>query len=95
MNEGHYPSADIDFIDNLLKSCGKIESVVNVGSTTSYLLKGTGRIGRRTVIVRKMANNTIDYDCATGIAIRIGKMGELLKWYEENRSWKEGGYFVK
>ena len=93
MNEGHFPSVDIDFIDYLLKSCGKVENIVKVGSTIAYLLKGTSHIGKRTLIVRRIANNTVDYNCATGIAIRVGKMGELLKWYEDNRQWKEGEYF--
>lgn len=24
----------------------------------------------------------------------MGFMGELLKWFEENRDWKEGAYIV-
>lgn len=94
MNEEHYPTVDIEFIINLVRTSDKVESVENVGSTTAFLLRGTSAIGKRTVLVRKLSNNSMDYISASGIAIRIGKMGELLKWYEVNKKWREGGYFV-
>lgn len=96
MNDGHYPSVDIEFLVRLIESCDKIENdTTNIGNTTAYVIRGTSHIGKRTITIRKIPHHTVDYMFATGIAIKIGKIGELMKWYEENRNWKEGGYFVK
>ena len=46
---------------------------------------------KRHVTIREF-DGIVNFEQATGKAILFGFMGDLLKWFDENRDWKEGGY---
>lgn len=88
----NYPTVDLDFIVDLLKTKVKCLGILTEGKTTSYILKGAGPIAKRIICIRQVGGQ-VDFEFATGAAIRMKCMPELLKWLEENRKWKDGSYF--
>ena len=92
-SEEHLPTVDYDFMFNLISSCNKVIDNIVVGSTTAFVLQGLSPSHKRTIYLRKTDDGQIPFMKATAICIRLSEMGELLKWYEENRSWKDGAYF--
>ena len=95
MPENYHPTIDISFIESEINKTGKIilDSKVNVGKTTIFVLKGDKPIFKRNILLREIAPGQIHFIQATGIAIKLSFMGNLLKWLEDNRGWKEGEYF--
>ncbi len=90
-----YPSVSYEFILGLLNSCVKVIDKIEVGATTAFVLAGTSPSHKRTLYLRKTGDEEIPFMKATAICYKIAKMGELLAWYEENKSWKDGAYFEK
>jgi hypothetical protein len=95
MPDPHYPTVDIDFIDSQMLKSGKLipNGRLKVGNTTTYVLAGPQPVIKRTITVREDENQQVQYEQATGLAARFLFIGSLLHWFEENRDWKEGGYF--
>lgn len=87
-----YPKVDLVFLVELLKTKAKCQGVINEGKTTSYIIRGTDPIAKRIVCIREI-DGLVDFEFATGAAMRMKCMPELLKWLEENRKWKDGAYF--
>lgn len=84
-----HPNVDITFIIELLTSSNKVEKIHTQGSTTFYVLKGTQPIASRMIPIRSN-NGTVDFEYATGLAIKLKKMSELLAWLKENRGYNHG-----
>lgn len=95
MEDGHYPTIDEDFLLDLIIKSPKIdpESHINVGSSHTFNLKGDKPIYKRHINIRSK-DGQFTYLDATGKAIVLGFMTELLKWLEKNRNWKDGAYFI-
>ena len=93
MAKNYHPSASYDFIIDKIINSGKVikNSLDIVGSSTMIIEKGTSAIFKRTVTIRTI-DNEVPFNLATGLAIRFGFMGDLLKWFEEKKGWKEGDY---
>ena len=91
----HHPSVDIEFIIEKLIKSGKIvpESLRRIGNTSTLIVKGTRAIYKRTIVLRCDNNDEVNFNQSAGLAARFNFMGELLKWFEENKDWKEGDYF--
>jgi len=96
MSRDPYPSCDVNFfIAELLKS-PKIDSdtLSNVGSTHTVLLKDKKPLHKRTIMFREH-NGEVGFMDATGNAALYGFMPELLEWFEDNKGWKAGAYIDK
>ncbi len=85
------PSVDIDFFISLLKDNPKVQVMLNVNDTHSYIIKGNAALGKRMMLIRATKGN-VDLEFATGAAIRLKCLPELLQWLEQNRGWKDGAY---
>lgn len=92
MSDTHYPTVDPDFFHQCVTTSDRFIDHIEIGNSIGYVLKGRGPMGTRVLNVRKLKNNQIGFDTATGAAIRLGFMSQLLTWFEENRGWKNGGY---
>lgn len=55
------------------------------------MINGNQALHKRMIIIREN-NGQINFEQASSLAIRFSFMGELLKWLESNRNYKEGGY---
>lgn len=87
----YYPTVDIDYIVSMVKESGKVEGTVRIGKTTAYILKGKKPIPARMVIISE-SSGQVPYMFATGTAIKLKCNDKLMKWFEDNRNWKDGGY---
>lgn len=94
MSDDHYPFIDYIYLESLLEKSPKVIDSITVGSTRAFVLEGTAPSHKRTLYLRRTADGQIPYYKATGIAIRIGCLGELSSWYEINKNWKDGAYIV-
>jgi hypothetical protein len=92
MSNVNLPTVDIDFFVKLVSQNSRIK-IITYGSSTAYIIGGSKPIGQRIVIIRVIAGQ-VDFDFATGTAIKLKCMPDLLKWFEVNRKWKDGAYFV-
>jgi hypothetical protein len=97
MADIYYPNVETSFIIDCAKETGKLEEngVVRIGKTISFIIKGHQAIFKRTCLIRELDAGVISYENATSTAIRLGFMGKLLLWFEENKGWKDGGYIEK
>ncbi|HEY8659606.1 MAG TPA: hypothetical protein VIL78_11245 [Hanamia sp.] len=91
--EDHLPTIDFNVLHNFILSTEKIQSHYVAGTTTLYIKIGPQELGKRKIYVRSI-NDQVNFNRATSAAIQLGFIGELLNWYENNRNWKDGGYFV-
>lgn len=91
-----YPSISTDFLDDIITDTTKNPLVekVKVGSTTLYVTHNTKALHKRTILLRELKKGQVSFELATALAIKFNFMGELLKWLEENRNWKDGAYVV-
>lgn len=90
----YYPTTDAAFLNYLCATSPKLESVEHVGDTFIYVLKGEGPEFKRTLYVRTTKIGVLDYYASFYIAFRLRRMNELTDWWEQNRNWKDGAYFV-
>lgn len=96
MPDNHYPSTDIDFIQQHIVASGKLvaDGIIKFGSTTTYVVAGPQAVYKRSILVRELEVGQVCFEQATGLAIRFSFIGALLEWMEVNRNWKEGAYIV-
>lgn len=96
-HNNYHPSIDKDFIICKILECPKIDpnSQLSVGNSITFLLKGNKPIHKRQVMIRYDNNNEVPFDKAMALAIKHSFIPELLFWLEENKSWKQGNYFIK
>lgn len=92
--DSHYPTVDKNFIEQQIRKNNNILESVTIGSSTAYVLVGSKPVMKRTYLVRELEPGVVDYYSATGLAIKLGFMGALLDWFEQNRNWKDGAYVV-
>lgn len=97
MTDNFYPAASRDFILDCAINSGKLEDdgIIVIGSTTNFILKGPQAIFKRTCAFRELEVGEVTFEQATALAIRIGFMGKLLEWFEQNKNWKDGAYLEK
>ena len=79
----------------MLQKSNKIisSSIKKVGDFTySFIRNGEQPLFKRQGIITCNSSDEVNFDQATSLAIRYGFMGELLKWFEKHKSWKEGAY---
>lgn len=97
-----YPTVDISFIVEQMEATGMLEENGHVvfSKSHAFIFEGHKPLHKRRVYVREFdspeyAEAQVSFMNATGIAIIYGFMGELLKWFERERNWIEGGYSAK
>ena len=97
MADSFYPSIDISALESFIINTDKIEhnSKIKVGDTTVFVEKGQQAIHKRIIVMRELQQDEICFEIATAIALRLKFLGNLLRWYEENRNWKDGAYIEK
>src|SRR5690554_4500796 len=93
MEEGYMPGIPAEALCEIIESSEKIIETISVGSTFAFILKGSTYIGKRTITLRKGVGD-IDYEYAIGVAVRAGVLAQCMSWFEKNKAFKEGGYFV-
>lgn len=96
MSDIFYPTVDIQFLETQIIASGRVipQSKIHVGSTTTFMLIGTQAFYKRLILIRELTPNQVSYEQASGLAIRIGFIGNLMDWLEKNKNWKEGAYIV-
>ena len=96
MEDENLPNVDATFIIQKILDSNKVipDSKLKIGDTTTFVAVGDKPMHKRHITLREF-DGMINFDQATGKAILFGFMGDLLTWFEENRDWKEGGYFVR
>lgn len=95
MHDAFYPSVDLAFIESEIINSGKVidTSKIKVGNTTVFVLIAERKaMYKRLIVLRELTPNEISFEMATGLAINLKFMGNLLRWLEENRNWKDGAY---
>lgn len=92
MSDPHYPTIDLQFLEQCAEACGKIQGTVKIGDTVAFVLEGDKALHKRFIVVRQLEANQITFENATGLAIRLNFMGKLLAWLETNKGWKDGAY---
>lgn len=90
--DDHYPLITKNALHNLILNSSKLERTIKIGETVAYILTGKRSISKRIHLIRD-TDGYVGFNHATGISICFGCMTGLLKWYEENKNWKDGGYF--
>lgn len=96
MEENSYPTVTLEFLTTKILNSSQIieNSEVKVGNTTTFMLKGSQEMRKRIILIRCTNDGEVNFGQASGLAIRLRFMGDLLDWFLENRNWKEGGYVV-
>lgn len=93
LNQGP-PSVDVSFFIFMLKKSSKVVGIIENGSSTAYIVRGAKQfVAGRIIPIRNTAGQ-VDYEFATGTAIKLKCTDELLEWFRVNRNWKDGGYFT-
>lgn len=97
MADPHYPSVDIDFIQEKVIASEKLaeDGILKVGNTTAFILEGNNAVHKRTILIRELQPGQVCFEQATALAIKFSFLGNLLTWLEDKRNWKEGAYIVK
>ena len=96
MDEYLYPSVAFDFLKSKILNSGQIveNSEVKVGNTVTFILKGSQEMRKRIILIRCTDNGEVNFNQASGLAIRLRFMGDLLNWFLIEKQWKEGGFVV-
>lgn len=94
MDEYVHPSVTLEFLKVKILSSNMIleNSEIRVGNTTTFMLKGSQAMTKRLIVIRCNENGDVNFGQASGLALRLRFMGDLLVWFLENKHWKEGGY---
>jgi len=90
----YYPSVDLSFIEDKINKSGWVipNSQRKVGKTTMFVLTGTQPIHKRLILVRELEAGQVTYEQATGIAIKLGFLSEVMEWLRINKQWVEGAF---
>lgn len=96
MIDPHYPTIDIDFIVGFVSKSDKIieNSLIEVGNTKCYILKGDKSLHKRRVLIRQFNSNQVSLEYSVTLAVKFNFLGELMNWLENNRKWKDGAYII-
>lgn len=98
MSQDYHPTVTVQYLISKLENHPKIikGSIQKVGDTTYFfVVAGKKPISRRTHIINFNSKGEVNFNQATGLALNFGFMGDLMKWYYENKGWKEGDFIVK
>lgn len=89
----HLPTVDIDVVKKMIEDTGRVEKVITVGNTTAYSIKSTGESMRKKILtIRDTGDGQISYLRATGIALNLKCIDTVLRWLEDNKNFKDGGF---
>tara|TARA_R110002072_G_scaffold303042_1_gene491768 strand:- start:4498 stop:4785 length:288 start_codon:yes stop_codon:yes gene_type:complete len=93
MSKPYHPCVDTNFIVQKITESNKIEedSQLRAGNSYSFVMKGDKPFHKKHVTLREI-DGCINFEQAMAKAILFGFIGDLLKWLEENKGWKEGEY---
>lgn len=96
MSDPFYPTIETAVLEAFITSSPKIipQSRIAVGDTIVFILDNSAAMHKRFILIREFSPNEICFEIATGVASKLGFLGKLLNWYEQNKNWKDGGYFV-
>lgn len=96
MPDPHYPTVDIDFIIAQIHATGRVieGGMQKVGSTTFFTLDGNKPIHKRHILIRDIGGGQINFEQATGLAIKYYFLESLMEWLKKHRNYKEGAYIV-
>lgn len=96
MPDSHYPSIDTSALEEMIMASPKVipDSRVKVGDTSSFVIKGNQAMHKRVILIRELDTGQICLEVASGLAIRLGFIPQLMEWMEANREWKDGAYRV-
>lgn len=94
MASNYHPSIDTNVIETFLSQSGKVDmtSRTPIGDSIFYVTIGNQAIHKRMVNIRELEKGQVHFERAMALAYRFNFLTKLLKWYEENRGWKEGEY---
>lgn len=90
----NHPTVSIDFIKEQIGLSNKVQSVITIGNTDAYVIFGNKSISRRTFLIRDTGDGEVDFNYATGLAMKLNFMPQLLDWLETNKKWKSGAYII-
>lgn len=93
--DSFFPTVDLEFLLNQIKSSGKLDStfgIINVGTTYSVALSGSQPLYKRILLVRDIGNSQVYFEQAIAISYRFNFLSNLIEWLKVNRDWKDGGY---
>lgn len=90
------PSVSSEFIIQQLRECKNIipQSQNRVGSTITFVRIGNQPMHKRLILFRELEDGQVSFEQSVALAARYNFLGNLLKWFEENKNWKDGAYFV-
>jgi hypothetical protein len=93
MSKSDYPSVDENFLLERIRKSSKIDASTEkkIGNSYSFLMLGTKPIYKRQVTIRSI-DGEFNFIQATSKAILLGFMSELLKYFENEKGYKDGGY---
>lgn len=95
MSDSYHPSVTTEFIIQKINKSNKVidGSELRAGNSISFVLKGDKPFHKKFVTLREI-DGCINFEQAMGKAILFSFIGDLLKWLEENKGWKEGEYLL-
>lgn len=65
---------------------------MQIGNYVGYIMRGEGPLVRRTAYVSANKDGNVNYECATGAAIKFDVLSPLMNWYRDKLGWHDGGY---
>ena len=97
LDDNYYPTVDLSFLEEVITKCGNVipESRHKIGKTIMYVKTGVQSMNKRLILLRELDDNQISYYQATGLAITLGFLSELMEWFKVNRGWVEGAHSVQ
>ena len=91
--EDFHPSVDYNFLIEQVENSGKVAGIERFGTSTAIAMKGPQALHKRLMVIREFNVGEVHFEQAVAVAIRYDFMNVLLKWFRENKDWKDGGYF--
>ncbi len=91
-----YPTISTDYLIEKISNCPQViqGSHKKIGKTNMFVLDGPQAISKRIILIRDVEEGQVYYDQATSVAAKLRFLGDLIKWLEDNRNWKEGAFIV-
>jgi hypothetical protein len=84
------PSIPFDEFEKIIKSSQLLELAHERRESKAYVFKKNTR-SNKPIILRNIGDYPYDY--AIYVASRAKVLSNLMRWFEENRNYKDGGYF--
>ncbi len=94
-DNNNYPTVNKTFLLDKIRNSPKIDPSTEkqIGNSYSFLMVGNRPIYKRQVTIR-LIDDEFTFIQATSKAILLGFMSDLLKYFENEKNYKDGGYIV-